>query len=101
MKAVGAEFIVAGNKPPFVDRRTGGLDHATLAMWSCPHQWPVSVLQTVNISQGHLLSLAIFLHEHNPVEAILMFSSEHLRVINAVELLHLTVLDGNCLLAIL
>jgi hypothetical protein len=85
------EFIVDWSKAPFVDRRVGGVDHATLTMKRRPLRWPIFVLQTVHLSHDHLLPLAVFLHKHNTVKAVLMFGGKHLCVIDAVELLHLAV----------
>jgi hypothetical protein len=61
----------------------------------------ISVLQTVHVSQSHLLPLAVFLYKHNSLEAVLMFGGEFPRVIDAVELIHPAVGDGNLLLAVL
>jgi hypothetical protein len=100
MRAIGAEFITDEGEALFVDRHMGGGDHATLAPQSCPLRWSIFVLQAVHIPHDRLLSLVVVLHEHYPVEVVLMLGGIHLRVIDAVELLHPTVRDRNYLLAV-
>jgi hypothetical protein len=100
MRAIGAEFITDEGEAPFVYRRMGGGDHVTLAPQGYPLRWSIFVLQTIHVSHDPLLSSAVFLHEHYPVEVVLMLGGIGLCVIDAVELLHSTVRDRNCLLAV-
>jgi hypothetical protein len=57
-------------------------------------------LQAVHVSNDHLLPFSVLLHKDNPVEAVLMFGGENLRVIDAFEVLHLAVRDSNRLLTV-
>src|SRR5262245_11496730 len=100
MGLIRAEFIDGANETPFVDRRIGAAAHVVLAPQRCPLRWSIFVLQTVHVSHDRLLPLAVFLHKNNPIESVLMFGGEYLRVIDAVEFLHLIVRDGNRLLAV-
>jgi hypothetical protein len=100
MRLIGAEGAADGRRFPFVDRRMSVVAHVTLAPQCCPLRWSVFVLQTIYVSHDHLLPFIVFLQKYNPIEVVLMFGGKNLCVIDDVELIHLTVWDRNCLLAV-